>query len=204
MISLQDSIDELYRIAVIEKRKTSTLRLSRLADMCVQELELRGIGGAEKEVVVPGIGRDKKWDVAWRRDGKVRLGISLKSLLSNIAGTVPNRADDLMGEMANVQLLSPEIVTGYVMVFNTDPKFEKRGDGQRWVDVFRSYVDQLSGRKAPAWAAGMVEAAVVVEVDFSSGPFLASPQTLAPFFDRLADSIKQRNPGLMTGNLDEA
>ncbi|MDE0240314.1 MAG: hypothetical protein OXQ84_08975 [bacterium] len=204
MISLQESINELYRIAVIEKRKTSTLRLSRLADMCVQELELRGIANAEKEVIVPGIGRDKKWDVAWRRDGKVRLGISLKSLLSNIAGAVPNRADDLMGEMANVQLLSPEIVTGYVMVFNTDPKFEKREDGQRWVDVFRSYVEQLSGRDAPAWAAGMVEAAVVVEVDFSSGPYLASPQTLDPFFDRLARSIRQRNPGLMTGARDKA
>ena len=203
MISLQDSIDELYRIAVIEKRTTSTLRLSRLADMCIQDLELRGIGGAEKEVVVPGIGRDKKWDVAWRHDGKARLGISLKSLLSNIAGAVPNRADDLMGEMANVQLLSPEIVTGYVMVFNVDPKFEARGDGRRWVDVFGSYVEQLSGRRAPAWAAGMVEAAVVVEVDFSGGPFLVSPQTLDPFFDRLADSIKQRNPGIMSGHRDK-
>ena len=107
-----------------------------------------------------------------------------------------------MGEMANVQLLSAEIVTGDVMVFSTDPKFEKRGDGQRWVDVFCSYVEQLSGRKEPAWAAGMVEATVVVEVDFSSSPFLASPQTVDPFFDRLADSVKLRNPGLMTGNPD--
>ena len=40
-------------------------------------------------------------------------------VLRNFAGTAPNRVDDLTGEMANDQLLSPKIVTGYVMVFDT-------------------------------------------------------------------------------------
>lgn len=193
MITLEKAVADLYQIAVIEGKRTSTLRLGSLADLCVQELERRHVVGAKKEVLVPGIGRDKQWDVAWQNGEKVRLSISLKSILSNIAGTVPNRADDLMGEMANVQLHSPEIVTGYVMVFDTQS--DVRRDGKRWVDVFRSYVEHLSGRQAPAWAAGMVEAASIVEVDFSSGPQLLTPSTLDEFFDRLVQQLKFRNPG---------
>ncbi|MCY3907227.1 MAG: hypothetical protein OXF63_08255 [Anaerolineaceae bacterium] len=193
MITLEKAVADLYQIAVIEGKRTSTLRLGSLADLCVQELERRHVFGAEKEVLVPGIGRDKQWDVAWKNGDKVRLSISLKSILSNIAGTVPNRADDLMGEMANVQLHSPEIVTGYVMVFATQSG--ERRDGKRWVEVFRSYVERLSGRQAPAWAAGMVESASIVEVDFSSGPLLLTPPTLDEFFDRLVQQLKFRNPG---------
>lgn len=33
----------------------------------------------------------------------------------------------------------------------------------------RDAVNRLSGRDAPAWAAGMVEASAIVEVDFSKG-----------------------------------
>ena len=193
MLTLEKAIEDLYRIAVTEGKRTSTLRLGCLADLCVQELARRQVTNAGKEVVIPGIGRDKQWDVAWKHGGKVRLGISLKSILSNIPGTVPNRADDLMGEMANVQLLSPEIVTGYVMVF--DSQSDVRRDGKRWVDVFRSHVERLSGRQAPAWAAGMVEAASIVEVDFSNGPLLLTPPTLDEFFDRLVQQLRARNPG---------
>lgn len=194
MLTLADAIDDLHLIAVIEKRRQSPARLAVLADYCVQELDQRGIPDAETEVTIPGIGRNKKWDVAWRHGGKVRLGISLKSLLSNIPGTVPNRADDLMGEMANVQLYSPEIVTGYIMIF--DAPHIKKGTGERWVDVFRSYVKPLAGRQAPAWAAGMVEALAIVEVDFSQGPQLITPTNLNPFFDLIAHRVIERNPSL--------
>lgn len=197
MLTLKQAIEDLYRVAVTEGKKTSTLRLGCLADLCVQELATRQVTGARKEVIVPGIGRDKQWDVAWKHGEKVRLCISLKSILGNIPGTVPNRADDLMGEVANVQLLSPEIVTGYVMIFDTQSGH--RRDGQRWVDVFRSCVEQLSGRQAPAWAAGMVEAASIVEVDFSSGPLLLTPPTLDDFFDRLVQQLAGRNPGAIPG-----
>ena len=193
MLTLNDAVDDLYRIAVVEGKKTSTKRLTILADLCAQELAERHIRGVQKEIVVPGIGRDKQCDVAWVHTNKVRLVVSLKSLLSNFAGTVPNRADDLMGEMANVQLVSPEIVTGYIMVFDTQGWL--RRDGGRWVDTFKAAIEHLSGRKAPAWAPGMVEAAAVVEVDFSAGPMLVSPQNLDGFFDRLSECVKERNRG---------
>ena len=118
MITAQDAVDDLYRIAVTEEKATSTSRLDVLADFCVQELTRRGLKQVEKEASIPGAGREKKWDVAWQYDGKYRLGISLKSLLKNLRGTVPNRIDDLIGEVANAQLHSPEIVIGYIMIFN--------------------------------------------------------------------------------------
>lgn len=199
MISLQDAVDDLYRIAVVEQKRQSPNRLAMLADMCIEQLNERGIADAVRELPVPGIGRSKTWDVGWPPDGRVRLGISLKSLLRNIAGTVPNRVDDLTGEMANVQLLSPEIVTGYVMVFDTTGS-GLRQDGTRWVDFFRDAVDRLSGRDAPAWAAGMVEASAVVEVDFSQGPRIVAEPDMAAFFDRLASRVRDRNPDRFYGD----
>ena len=86
MITAQDAVVDLYRIAVAEERKTSTSRLDVLADYCVQELTRRGLKAVEKEALIPGAGREKKWDVAWQYDGKYRLGISLKSLLKNLGG----------------------------------------------------------------------------------------------------------------------
>ena len=201
MISLQDAVDDLYRIAVVEKKSQSPNRLSALADMCVQELDGRGLRSAVKERKVPGVGRTKDWDVAWPGEGKVRLGISLKSLLKNIRGSAPNRADDLMGEMANVQLLSPEIVTGYVMVFDVSQNGGgmRRDDGTRWVDLFRDAVDRLSGRAAPAWAAGMVEASAVVEIDFTEGAKIILDPGLPAFFDRLVHCVRERNPDMFAG-----
>lgn len=192
MMTLQDAIEDLYRIAIRENRKQSPSRLTLLADFCIQELEVRGITETAKELKIPGISRDKNWDVVWPNKGKVRLGISLKSILNNIPGTVPNRADDLMGEMANVQLRSPEIVTGYIVIFETDTALRK--DGKRWVDFFRTTINRLSGRDAPAWAAGMVEASVIIEVDFSKGPELLSPDSLDEFFDRIEECVRERNP----------
>lgn len=193
MLTLTDAVNDLYRIAVIEGRTQATTRMETFADLCIQELASRGIAEVGKEITVPGFGRSKRWDVAWSYHGKVRLGISLKSMLRNIAGSVPNRVDDLMGELANVQLHSPEIVTGYVIVFDANATVR---DGKRWVDVFRSYVCPLTGRKAPAWSPGMVEALSIVEVDFSSGPELIVPKDLNRFFDLIAERLKERNPSI--------
>ena len=198
-VTLEDAVNDLYRITVIEGKKTATNRLGRLGDLCVQELEAREIAGARKEVPVPGIGREKRWDVAWTYDGKVRLAISLKSMLSNISGSVPNRADDLMGEMANVQLRSPEIVTGYIMVFGGQTNNTQSG-ATSWVEVFRQAIQRLSGRQAPAWAPGMVEASAIVEVDFSEEPRLVGGNNLDDFFDQLARCVKERNPGAFTSD----
>ena len=151
MISLQDAVDDLYRIVVVEGATQSPKRLEMLADMCIEQLDQRGVRGVGKEIRVTGHARTKQWDIAWPVDGKVRLGISLKSLLANIAGTVPNRIDDLMGEMANLQLGSPEIVTGYVVIFDATENGEGyRKDGTRWVDFFRNAVNNLTGREEPS------------------------------------------------------
>ena len=191
MLTLQEALDDFYRIRVVERKATSTLRLRKLADLCIQELDKRGLKGAAAEMPIPGIGRQKMWDVAWSYNGKVRLGISLKSIVGNLGGSVPNRADDLMGEMANVQLYSPEIVTGYIMVFDIQKDVDRR-----MINRFREHVAPLAGRKAPAWAAGMVEALVIVEVDFSTGPTLVSPSGLDDFFETLVEQATERNPGL--------
>lgn len=202
MISLQDAVDHLYRVVEVDKKPTSNARLALLADLCVGELAARGVSGACKELSVPGIGRAKAWDIAWPETGKVRLGISLKSLLSNIGGSVPNRADELMGELANVQLRSPEIVTGYIMVFNAEGNGRRKTDGARWADLFSEAIGRLTGRDAPAWAAGMVEASAIVEVDFRDGPRIVAEPDMPAFFDRLAQCVRERNPDMFSGETD--
>ena len=67
--------------------------------------------------------------------GKRRLLVSLKSIWKNASGTVPNRIDDLMGETANVQQMSPEIVTGYILLFDAQADSYRREDGRFWSDV---------------------------------------------------------------------
>ena len=192
MISLADAIGDLHRIAYVEGRRQSPARLDRLADFCVQELEARGLAGATKESKVPGFGREKNWDVVWSYDGKVRLAISLKSILSNLGGTVPNRVDDLMGEVANVQLQSPEVVLGYVMIIN------RQGDTDdgRWAGRLRSSLSGLSGRDAPAWAPGTIEAFALVEATFDGTPqVVAGSEDIPILFDTLTARVAERNPG---------
>jgi hypothetical protein len=171
-ISLQDAIDHLYDKAVTERATTSTTRLRLLADFCVAQLAERGLAAAETEVLIPGGGRPKYWDVAWPYQGKYRLAISLKSILRNLSGTVPNRIDELMGDAANVQMYSPEIVVGYFMILNVARDELIRKHGRTWKEQLELGLGNLSGRAAPAWSVGMVEASVVVDVDFSHGPRL--------------------------------
>lgn len=199
MIIAQDAVDDLYRVAVLEEKATSTSRLDLLADFCLQELTRRGLKGVEKEASIPGAGREKKWDVAWQYDGKYRLGISLKSLLKNLGGTVPNRIDDLIGEVANAQLHSPEIVIGYIMIFNVAEDGFSPKHGSTWCELFRDRATSLSGRRPPSWATGTVEDFVLVEVDFSSGPpILAMSQTFDAFFDTLVEQVRERNPSAIS------
>ncbi|MDE2654094.1 MAG: hypothetical protein OXI71_09800 [Gemmatimonadota bacterium] len=108
-MTLQEAVDHLYQIAVVEGKATSTKRLDGLAQFCVAELARRGLDGAVTETKLPGGGREKSWDVAWSMDDKPRLAISLKSLLKNLGGTVPNRVDDLIGEVTNEASLFVEV-----------------------------------------------------------------------------------------------
>ena len=199
MITAQAAINHLYRVAVSEGKASSTARLELLADFCVQELARRGLNDVEKEAAIPGAGRDKRWDVAWCYDGKYRLGISLKSLLKNLAGTVPNRIDDMIGEVTNAQLHSPEIVLGNVMIFNVaEDRFSPK-HGLTWCDLFRQRVSSLSGRRPPSWTTGTVENFVLVEVDFGSGSTIKrASQAFETFFDTLIEHVRFRNPNAVS------
>ncbi len=198
MISCDDAVQDLYRIAILEGRTTSTIRLQMLADFCVQELERRGLKGVEKEVAIPGAGREKQWDVAWKYDGKYRLGVSLKSILKNIAGTVPNRIDDLIGEAANAQLHSPEIAVGYVMVFDIQHDTMSTRHGSKWSEIVYNRLTSLSGRKPPSWTTGTIEDFVLVKVDFSASPQIREiSRPFGDFFDNLVDQVADRNPNAL-------
>ena len=69
LITLQEAIEHLYQTAIVDRSRTSTLRLQKLAQYCVQQLGRRGLGKAETEVTIPGGGRPKQWDVAWKLHG---------------------------------------------------------------------------------------------------------------------------------------
>lgn len=199
MITAQDAVDDLYRIAVTEQKTTSTARLDRLADFCIQELTCRGLPGGSKEASIPGGSRSKSWDVAWRHGGKYRLAISLKSILRNLGGTVPNRIDDLIGEVTNAQLHSPEIVIGYIMVFNVADDRSRAKHGSTWSGLFRERLDRLSGRRAPWWTTGAIEDFLLVEVDFGTDSTIrAVSQPFGAFFDNLVEQVRTRNPEATT------
>ena len=190
-MTLLQALLEFHQIAAT--KPTSTLRLSSLARYCVETLDSLGLPGAEIDVTVPGFGRAKQWDVAWQYDRKYRLAISLKSIMGNVPGTVPNRIDDLMGEVANLQLLSPEIVIGYIMVF--DVSQDRTG---RWADVLDAVLRSLSGRSAPAWSVGTVEAATLIRVDFSGTKprLLSDPDSCDLMLKKLVAEVRKRNPGI--------
>lgn len=151
-------------------------------------------------MTIPGGARPKDWDVAWSWGGKYRLVISLKSILRNLGGTVPNRIDDVMGETANIQLYSPEVVVGYVLVID---RSQDRVDasGRGWGGVMRERLARLSGRRAPYWTPGTFEGHALLEVDFSSSARLVSGAAdLERMLDELAAEVKRRNPGAAGGS----
>ena len=127
------------------------------------------------------------------------MGVSLKSLLKNLGGTVPNRIDDLIGEVANAQLHSPEIVIGYIMIFNVAEDNLSQKHGSTWCDLFRDRATSLSGRRPPSWTTGTVEDFVLVEVSFDSGSaILAMSQSFDAFFDTLVEQVRARKPNALT------
>ena len=196
-VTLQEAVDSLYQTAVVERKATSPNRLAGLAQWCIARLAAQDLPGAAAEVVLEGGARPKSWDVAWHHDGKVRLAISLKSLLSNLAGTVPNRLDDLIGEVANLQLYSPEVVIGYIMVFDVQADTVRTRDQMTWSDFLETRLSALAGRRPPVWTFGTFEAVRFVRVDFSNGPrLLSDPADIDSMFADLAAEVRRRNPGV--------
>lgn len=156
-LDLEDTID-----AIIQRPTQSSNRLLAMADYLKGRLLVHGLpaegthGGTGGELKVKGLARTKDWDLAYDYAGKYRLLISLKSLWRNAGGTVPNRLDDHMGEVANVQQLHPEIVIGYVVLFD-ELADGLRKDGLRWSEFFEQAIQRIAIRKAPLWNQGLLE-----------------------------------------------
>ncbi len=195
--TLQHAVESLYQIAVRDAKTTSTKRLAMLASACVDALSARGLPGAEAEVDIPGGGRDKAWDVGWCWRGKYRLVLSLKSILKNISGTVPNRIDDAMGETASIQLYSPEVVTGYVMLFDLAADSYSQKHGMLWSVYLAERLGALSGRRAPYWSPGTFEGHCIIGIDLSEGARLVDgADRFGAMLDTLVEEVHRRNPGI--------
>jgi hypothetical protein len=200
-VSLSDAVDDLLR-----RRTQDPGRLTLLASFCVEAFERYGLtgvrGGEATEVGIRGLSRQKDWDLAFVLAGKPRLLVSLKSILRNLAGTVPNRLDDLMGEAANVQQLSPEIVIGYVVVVDEHEDSARRDGRGTWSDYFEESLGKIAIRRAPLWNQGLIEAAWLIRIDSSNpaGSRISNAVDMdakgTNFFQALLDELYLREPTL--------
>lgn len=201
-VSLSDCVDSL-----LSQPTQSPNRLALLSQFCIRALQSYGLDevreGDASEIAIPGLARRKDWDVAYVMAGKPRLLISLKSILKNLAGTIPNRIDDLMGEVSNVQQLSPEIVVGYIVLIDeAGNSVRRQGDGT-WIDFFRRNLQAIAIRKAPLWNQGLLEAVWLVHID-SRAPagkrivdLTVADADGKGFFDALVDELRRREPSLL-------
>ena len=200
-ISLSDAVDDLFR-----RSRTDSGRLDMLARYCIQEFGKHGLsgvrGGKAEEVGIRGLGRQKDWDLAYVLAGKPRLLVSLKSILRNLSGTVPNRLDDLMGEAANVQQLSPEIVIGYVVIVDEKEDSLRRDGKGTWSDHFESNLRNIAIRRAPVWNQGLIEAVWLIRVNSDRHPGQRITNSVdmdakgTSFFQALLDELYLREPTL--------
>jgi hypothetical protein len=108
-----------------------------------------------------------------------------------------------MGEAANVQLRSPEIVTGYVMILDIGADAHSVKHGSTWSALLRSRLQLLSKRTPPEWTIGTVEGFAMVEVNFAtSSAILSGAEMFPPFFDRLVEHVRFRNPNALQPRLN--
>jgi hypothetical protein len=200
-VTLEDAIE-----AVMNKPTQASDRLRAMADYVKEKLTEHGLpgtsGGTGGELTVPGLARQKDWDVAYEFAGKYRLLISLKSMWKNAGGTIPNRLDDHMGEVANVQQLRPEIVIGYVMLFDILADSKRKSDGLMWSEFFERAIAKIAIRKAPLWNQGLLEAAWFVRFDSQKpkGQRVLNSSIVADeelrFFKALLSELKLREPAI--------
>jgi hypothetical protein len=200
MVSLSEAVDDL-----LSRKTQDSGRLNTLAQYCIEAFAAAGLpgvrGGKADEVGIRGLGRQKDWDLAYVLAGKPRLLISLKSILKNFSGVVPNRLDDLMGEVANVQQLSPELVIGYVVIVDEKENSLHRRDGT-WIDHFEANLRRIAIRRAPLWNQGLIEAIWIVRIDSRNpaGARLVGADSIdaagTNFFRALLDELYLREPTL--------
>jgi hypothetical protein len=162
-VSLSDAVDDL-----LSRKTQDPGRLNSLAEYCIEAFARAGLpgvrGGKANEVGIRGLGRQKDWDLAYVLAGKPRLLVSLKSILKNLPGVIPNRLDDLMGEAANVQQLSPELVIGYVVLLDEKENGPHGRDGD-WIGHLEANLRRIAIRRAPLWNQGLIEGVWVIRID---------------------------------------
>jgi hypothetical protein len=200
-VNLTEAVDDL-----LSRQTQDSHRLDTLARYCIEAFEHAGLpgvrGGKANEAGIRGLGRQKDWDLAYVLAGKPRLLVSLKSILKNLSGVIPNRLDDLMGEVANVQQLSPELVIGYVVVIDESQNSLRRRGPETWIDHFESNLRKISIRRAPLWNQGLTEAAWVIRIDSRNPAGQRVLRTLEAdaagvgFFRALLDELYLREPTL--------
>ena len=200
-MTLEDAISNVMR-----RPAQSSLRLAPLADYAIAQFENHGLpdveGGSSGELRIEGLARSKDWDVAFHFAGKHRLLLSLKSIWSNAGGSVPNRIDDLIGEAANVQQMSPEIVIGYILLFDVKADGRRREDGLYWSEYFENAVKKITIRKAPVWNQGLIEGTWFILFDSRKpgGMRLLDPVRVQnegdAFFRSLLRELKIREPAI--------
>lgn len=201
VLALENAIDE-----VIKKHPQSSSRLAPVADFAKEQLNYYGLpevkGGSGGELRIKGLARAKDWDVAYDFAGKPRLLLSLKSLWTNPGGSVPNRIDDLMGEASNVQQISPEIVVGYILLFDGKADSKRRVDELHWSQFFESAVKNIAIRRAPLWNQGLIEGTWFVKFDSRkpTGARILNPSKVIDegnaFFSALLRELKIREPAV--------
>lgn len=199
-VSLSDAVDDL-----LSRQTQDPGRLNMLATYCIEAFARAGLpnvrGGKAEEVGIRGLGRQKDWDLAFVLADKPRLLVSLKSILKNLAGTVPDRLDDLMGEAANVQQLSPEIVIGYVVIMDEAGNSVRR-DGSTWIDTFKTNLGKIAIRRAPLWNQGLIEGIWLIRIDSRKpiGARVVETNSVdaegVNFFKALIDELYRREPTL--------
>ena len=180
-MTLEDALTD-----IVSRPTQASNRLSALADYLRAKFEEYGLpnvrGGSGGELRIRGLARAKDWDVAYNFAGKDRLLVSLKSIWSNAGGTIPNRLDDLMGEAANIQQMAPEIVIGYIMLFDIQADSVRKEDRNTWSEYFEIALKRIAIRKAPLWNQGLVEGIWFMKFDSQQ-----------PHGSRILDSAKTAN-----------
>lgn len=198
LASLEDALAEFKR-----RPAQAANRMAPIQDVVKAELESRLMrAGPSLEVhlerAVRGKHRSKNWDVVLYFARRPQLAISTKSIMANVAGTVPNRIDDAMGECVNVHAHDPGMVLGYLFVMNAGLASQTSRDGRSWADIFADSLASFSGRRSERDAPELFEAATLLPVDFSVQPpgvtFHPSLLDWNAFFDVLVGQLRTRNP----------
>jgi len=194
MTSLENAIEFLHDKVYVQEKPTSPKRMDEMAEYVIEALESRGIEGWETEVKLDAFARDKQWDVVHVVDGKPRVAISLKSILRNLAGTVPNRTDDLIGEVADLQMRYPEVIVGYVVIMDL-AETDRDPNASKWVSRMDSRLESISGRQPPFWGRGTIEASEVIKAKlqgYSDPEVMTSEDEMAAFFETIDEQYDER------------